>query len=149
LDALKILMPPKSKARLKDARVRSAWYTLLMAVKGMKMKQMILAAIVGIWATGAFAHSPLKTTTPADGTTISAVPTEISLGFKGKIRLTRVSVSKPDQASVDLDLSGSKGFISDYSIPFQLKGAGIYQVEWRGLGDDGHALNGSFSFTVD
>jgi len=27
-------------------------------------------------------------------------------------------------------------------------GPGIYEVEWRGLGADGHALNGTFSFTV-
>ncbi len=28
-------------------------------------------------------------------------------------------------------------------------GAGVYVVEWRGLGSDGHALNGTFSFTVE
>jgi methionine-rich copper-binding protein CopC len=28
-------------------------------------------------------------------------------------------------------------------------GAGVYFVKWRGLGADGHALNGTFSFTVE
>ena len=28
-------------------------------------------------------------------------------------------------------------------------GAGKYVVKWRGLSADGHALNGTFSFTVD
>jgi methionine-rich copper-binding protein CopC len=28
-------------------------------------------------------------------------------------------------------------------------GAGKYVVKWRGLGGDGHALKGIFSFTVD
>jgi len=28
-------------------------------------------------------------------------------------------------------------------------GTGNYLIEWRGLGGDGHALNGTFSFTVE
>jgi methionine-rich copper-binding protein CopC len=27
-------------------------------------------------------------------------------------------------------------------------GAGVYQIEWRGLGVDGHPMSGSFSFEV-
>jgi methionine-rich copper-binding protein CopC len=112
------------------------------------MKQIILALMLGIWANTAVAHSPLKATTPSDGSVISVAPTEVSLGFKGKIRLTRVSVSKSDQTKIDLDLSSGKGFVSDYTIPFQSMGNGTYLIEWRGLGDDGHALTGKFSFTV-
>ena len=112
------------------------------------MKQLVLAALVGIWATSAVAHSPLKTTTPGNGAVVSEAPTEISLDFKGKIRLTRVSVSTAGQDSVDLNLGASKGFVSSYTLPFQASGDGTYQIDWRGLGDDGHALTGSFSFSV-
>jgi methionine-rich copper-binding protein CopC len=28
-------------------------------------------------------------------------------------------------------------------------GEGIYRIEWRGLGADGHAMQGAFTFTVD
>ena len=33
-------------------------------------------------------------------------------------------------------------------LPMQDMGPGSYVVEWRGLGTDGHALNGTFNFTV-
>jgi methionine-rich copper-binding protein CopC len=33
-------------------------------------------------------------------------------------------------------------------LPMQDMGPGSYVVEWRGLGADGHALNGTFNFTV-
>lgn len=49
----------------------------------------------------------------------------------------------------DLDLDAFSGFISSYAIPMQYIGAGTYQIEWRGLGDDGHPMNAIFSFTVD
>lgn len=112
------------------------------------MKQIFLIGVALFWATSAIAHSPLKVTEPANETTISAVPNEVSLGFKGGIRLTRVTVTHADNDTQDLDLSGFSGFISEYSIPMNSQGAGLYVIEWRGLGDDGHALNGSFSFTV-
>jgi len=28
-------------------------------------------------------------------------------------------------------------------------GAGTYRIEWRGLGIDGHAMQGEFTFTVE
>ena len=116
--------------------------------QGMNMRTLMLAALVGVWATGAIAHSPLKATTPKNEAVMTEVPTEVLLDFKGKIRLTRVEMTHANHPSVDLDLSGHKGFISDYAIPLQGMGEGPYLIKWRGLGADGHALDGSFSFTV-
>lgn len=113
------------------------------------MKQIMLGAIMGLCTTAAIAHSPLEATIPANEATIAEAPSEIVMDFKGDIRLTRVSVTNGDHPSVDLDLDGFDGFISDYTIPLQSMGSGVYQIEWRGLGADGHALNGSFSFTVE
>ncbi|MGB3246522.1 MAG: copper resistance CopC family protein [Sulfitobacter sp.] len=113
------------------------------------MKSIMLAGIIGIWSTGAMAHSPLDGTTPADDAILSEVPSEVLLDFKGKIRLTRITMTYAEQSGVDLDLDGHDGFISQYAIPLQSMGNGAYIIEWRGLGADGHALNGSFSFTVE
>lgn len=113
------------------------------------MKSVLLAGIFAAWATGAVAHSPLSGTTPANEATIAVMPSEVVLDFKGDIRLTRLTMSHADQPSVDLDLSGFKGFISDYAIPVPSMGKGQYVIEWRGLGADGHALNGAFSFKVE
>ncbi|WP_157598808.1 copper resistance CopC family protein [Tateyamaria omphalii] len=111
------------------------------------MTRPILTSLMVLWATSAFAHSPLNATVPANEAIVAEVPSEIVLGFKGNIRLTRVAMTHAVHEA-DLDLDGFSGFISEYTIPMQSMGAGTYQIEWRGLGDDGHPMSGTFSFTV-
>jgi len=111
------------------------------------MKKPLLTSLMVLWATSAFAHSPLEATVPANEAFVAEAPSEIVLDFKGNIRLTRVTMTHAAHEA-DLDLGGVSGFISDYTIPMQSMGAGTYQIEWRGLGDDGHPMNGTFSFTV-
>lgn len=113
------------------------------------MKNVLLAGLIGLWSTAAVAHSPLKSTTPANEATVAIVPAEVLLEFKGGIRLTRLSMTHADQPSVNLDLSGYDGFVTDYAIPLEPMGSGVYMFEWRGLGADGHAVNGSFNFTAE
>ncbi len=113
------------------------------------MKVLFLAGVIGISATTAMAHSPLKATTPADGAKVEQTPEELSFDFKGKIRLTRVTVTVADDTDIDLDLSGHKKFATDYALPIEDMGSGVYEVEWRGLGTDGHAQKGTFNFTVE
>ena len=112
------------------------------------MKRPLLTSLMVLWATSAFAHSPLEATVPTDDAIVAEVPSEIVMDFKGNIRLTRVKMTHAMQEA-DLDLGGFEGFMSDYAIPMQSMGAGTYQIEWRGLGDDGHPMNGTFSFTVE
>lgn len=113
------------------------------------MKTILLAGMMGIWATGAMAHSPLDTTTPDNAATVTEMPTEVLMDFKGDIRLTRVSITHAGKHSMDMDLGEQKAFMQQFALPMHDMGAGVYVVEWRGLGDDGHALNGTFSFTVE
>lgn len=113
------------------------------------MKTILLAGIIGISATAAIAHSPLKATSPADGSKLEQTPAELSFDFKGKIRLTRVTVRVADDTDIDLDLSAHKKFTLDYALPIEDMGSGVYEVEWRGLGTDGHAQKGVFNFTVE
>jgi methionine-rich copper-binding protein CopC len=112
------------------------------------MKNILLAGTMVFLANGAMAHSPLNTTTPADEATIAAAPSELLLDFKGEVRLTKVSMTHAAEHSVDLDLSGNKGFISDYTVPMESMGNGEYVIDWRGLGKDGHPMKGSFTFNV-
>ena len=113
-----------------------------------KIKKLLLMLMIGVWASGAIAHSPLKITIPADESTVSLVPSELILEFKDKIRLTKVSVVHVNNPGMDLDLTDFKGFNSTYVIPMHDMGSGDYVINWRGLGADGHALTGYFSFTV-
>jgi methionine-rich copper-binding protein CopC len=105
--------------------------------------------LIGIWASGAAAHSPLESTTPANEAVVTEAPSEVLFDFKGDIRLTRVTMTHADHDGVKMDLTGHDGFIADYTIPLDGMGDGVYVIDWRGLGADGHALNGTFSFTVE
>ena len=113
------------------------------------MKTILLAGMIGTWAVGAMAHSPLNGTAPANEAIVLEMPTEILMDFKGDIRLTRVVITHADTHSMDMDLGEQTAFTQEFSLPMHDMGAGIYVVEWRGLGADGHALNGTFNFTVE
>jgi methionine-rich copper-binding protein CopC len=113
------------------------------------MKKLILAGMIGLWATGAMAHSPLDETIPANDATVAEVPTEVLMDFRGDIRLTRVKMTHAGKHSVDMDLGSQTAFGQEFAMPLEDMGFGEYVIEWRGLGADGHALNGSFSFIVE
>lgn len=113
------------------------------------MKTILLAGMIGIWATAAVAHSPLAATTPSNETIVTEMPTEVLMDFKGDIRLTRVAIIHAGTHSMDMDLGGQTTFAQKFALPMHDMGAGTYMIEWRGLGSDGHALNGRFSFTVE
>lgn len=113
------------------------------------MKHLLRAAVLCMWATGAMAHSPLLATSPEDQVTLAQMPAQVSMTFKGDIRLTRVTLSHANAKGVQIDLSNHKAFAQEFALPLEGMGAGVYTIEWRGLGTDGHVLNGSFSFTVE
>lgn len=113
------------------------------------MNNLASLALISMLATGAFAHSRVDTTTPENGATIAEAPSEISFNFAGDIRLTRVEMIHQDHPSVRLDLGDQTSFGRVFSLPLQGMGEGSYRIEWRGLGVDGHAMQGEFTFTVD
>ena len=113
------------------------------------MKNVLLAGLVGLWATGAMAHSPLEKTTPLNDAVVNVMPAEVILDFKGDIRLTRVAITHAETHTMDMDLGNQTAFMQEFALPMHDMGAGIYVVEWRGLGADGHAINGTFNFTVE
>jgi len=120
-----------------------------MLIKENNMRKIIFTGLFSfLLATSAIAHSPLKNTTPTDGSIILELPQSLLLNFKDSMRMTRMTLTYADRDVIEIDLIKYKTFISDYSIPLKSMGKGIYVVEWRGLGSDGHAMNGSFSFLV-
>lgn len=113
------------------------------------MKTIVTLALMAALAGGALAHSKIEETTPADGATITAVPAEIGLNFTKDIRLTRIEMAHEEDSAVRLDLGKQTDFGQAFTIPLPGNGAGTYVIEWRGLGEDGHAMQGAFSFTVE
>jgi len=113
------------------------------------MKLFAGVALLSVLATGALAHSKLAASSPADGTVITALPGEMTLTFNKKIRLTLVKITRGNAPGAKADLTGHKGFGTHFALPLTGSDSGVYRVEWRGLGVDGHAMQGDFSFTVE
>ena len=113
------------------------------------MKNLLVFVLITMLSTGAFAHSRVDTTTPENGAVLSDAPAEISLSFATEIRLTRVSLIHQDHPGQPLDLGEQKSFAEDFTLPLEDMGPGIYRIEWRGLGSDGHPMQGEFAFTVE
>ena len=113
------------------------------------MKILVTLALMTSLASAAAAHSRVDRTTPEDGSTLGDVPAQISLDFADDIRLTRVEMTHQDHPSVRLDLGNQTSFDRVFTLPLQGMGEGTYHVEWRGLGKNGHAMQGAFTFTVE
>lgn len=111
----------------------------------------LLAALLGLLglASAALAHPMVESTSPEHGAVLEQGPSSIDLEFRGGIRLTRVTLEAAGEETFDLDLSGHEGFLDSYSLPNQSEARGLHTVEWRGLGTDGHVMQGSFSFKVE
>ena len=114
-----------------------------------------LAAVVGAAAlvlgaaAPAIAHDGLVDSSPADGAAVTGAPDAVELDFTGEpLPLgTLVTVTGPDGADVssgDADISGTT--VTQAVAPDAPPGA--YRVAWRSTSSDGHALSGTFDFTV-
>ncbi len=94
------------------------------------------------------AHSPITSTSPEKDALVDTTPKTVTLNFKNKFRLTRVTSTHGSHDSVYLDTSHLTDFAKTFELPLVSMGAGQYRIEWRGLGSDGHVQSGEFSFTV-
>lgn len=96
----------------------------------------------------AHAHDGLVDTTPAGSTTVAAPPS-VELEFTGEpLPLgTLVTVTGPDGAAA----ADGPAEVVGTTVVQPLAGdlpAGGYRVDWRSTSSDGHALSGTFGFTV-
>jgi methionine-rich copper-binding protein CopC len=112
------------------------------------MKHIITAALLSLSISGAMAHSKVNKTTPNNGDVLKVAPANLDLTFAKKIRITKISVLFGTAPNVDLDLGNQTSFTKAITVPLDHEGIGVYQIKWRGLSTDGHAMAGSFSFEV-
>ena len=114
-------------------------------IGGMAVCFLVLAAP----ALPVAAHSPLVSSSPADGDTVTAAPRTIEMTFRGTARLVRLALSGARSGKVNL---GDGHLMVEkqrhtVSLPEMLPDE--YEVRWRALSADGHVVKGSFSFTVE
>ncbi|MEP6629814.1 MAG: copper resistance CopC family protein [Lapillicoccus sp.] len=106
-----------------------------------------MAWVVG-GASVAAAHDALRSTSPADGATVTTVPAEVVLTFdQPALALgTEVVVTDPSGSPVQ---DGAPSLV-DATVRQRVRGggAGTYAVRWRVTSVDGHPVSGTFTFTA-
>ncbi len=105
----------------------------------------VLAAL--IVSLAAFAHTPLKTSSPAADSTVAQV-SAIEVEFNDSVRLVRLQVMH-GEVEVPTGFAVNPEPVAAYRIEAPNLPAGKITVEWAAIGADGHTLTDTFSFTVD
>jgi copper resistance protein C len=112
---------------------------------------LILASLVGMPVTSAFAHSMLVKADPARRAVLSKPPTHIRLWFNEKIEGDYASLIVLDaQKHPITDIKPTLAPDDQKSIILQLPelAPGKYSVKFRVLSVDGHVVDSAFDFTV-
>jgi methionine-rich copper-binding protein CopC len=103
----------------------------------------------------AFAHDEVVSTSPAADSSVAAGPLTVSVTFNEDIMQMQdnsgevIEVTGPDGTDA---ATWSNGCVSvsgaTESTDVDLDAPGLYTVNWRSVSNDGHANEGSFTFTV-
>lgn len=115
------------------------------------MKKIIVLAFVFLltFASSAFAHTGLESSTPSNGQVIEDELKEIILTFEGKIEQSstfEVRNNSGEITSVE-DISINEGQMTG-TLSTALEN-GSYEIVWSIVGADGHPIEGNIPFTVE
>lgn len=114
----------------------------------MKRRSNIWCAVAACLIAGlAQAHARLERSTPADGSTLSAVPAALEMRFSEPARLTALWIQRdqqPRQALKSLPAATEKTL----RVVLPALAPGVYSVTWRVVSADGHIASGTVRFTI-
>jgi len=115
----------------------------------MKLATNILApaAIILAVVAPAFAHSTVKSVTPASGSVLLTSPAEVVITFNEPARMTSVVVDEPGTGERKLDATPS-GLASTFTLPAPKLGSGRNEIKWKALSKDGHPIQGSIIIVI-
>lgn len=103
---------------------------------------------LGLASQAAFAHSSKKGSQPTDGAVLAISPDMIGMTFDMPMRVTLVSLTDQDGTDYDLIRTDNMQPVKAFDATPPTLPKGTYRVDWRGLAEDGHPMQGAFSFEV-
>ena len=113
----------------------------------------LCAALLIISPTYAFAHGEMIRLNPAANSRVTAVPAEVSIEFDGKLQVlgnaTINSITvKDDKGQVISEPVSTVDGMKITSKITSLDVTGLISVSYRIVSEDGHPVEGEYSFTV-
>jgi methionine-rich copper-binding protein CopC len=99
------------------------------------------------------AHNVLKSSTPADGSTLERSPSELALNFNGQVRLVKLSLKRSGgregrEESIDVGFKPNLTAATSFAVPVPELASGAYSLEFSVIGEDGHTVAGHFNFGI-
>jgi copper transport protein len=97
------------------------------------------------------AHASVSSTNPSDGSVLAELPEFIEIVFNEKVTVAEGSARLIDATGAVTDLAERSNEPADvgarvrWDLP-ERTGTGWYAVSWRAVSEDGHGINGSFTF---
>jgi copper resistance protein C len=109
---------------------------------------------VSIWAAVLFAgtlgaaqaHSQLRTSTPAEGSTVAA-PVQAVLAFSERTHLAALTLTRGAESAIKVEPLPQQP-AQQLTVPLPKLTAGAWTLAWRAIGDDGHVTHGTVHFMV-
>lgn len=117
----------------------------------MRLVGVLLAGVL-VLLTGAPAvgHAGLVSTDPVDGSTVAALPEQLTLTFNEPVRLP--GAHAVSGVAADGSVWAVAAVARDKQVlvvPLDDPGTGTLALSWRVVADDGHELSGTLRFTVE
>ena len=111
---------------------------------------LLLAAafVVGAWwaATPAAAHDQLISSTPADGGTLTELPTQIVLEFNNELIDAAPALLIRDAANTTIHRATPEVDGRFATTAFPELGDGSYRIAWSVVSSDGHRIEGTIAY---
>lgn len=119
------------------------------------IKKILVLAIASFFALpiAAFAHGEMVQATPAVDSNVLTAPTEVSIEFDGKLQIIgNTNVNSIEVTNNQGQLISSQNSVvvgNKISTKLQLTDiTGLVSVHYRIVSEDGHPVEGDYSFTV-
>ena len=113
---------------------------------------MVLMTVIGVLglATPAWAHAVLESSSPAQGASLTAPPTEVKLTFGEAVTLppSPIMVVGPGGALWQFGEPTIAGPVVTVPVTSATGPAGSYVLTYRVISDDGDNVNGTIRFTM-
>ena len=113
----------------------------------MNLKNISVAVALCLVSGVLQAHTKLKSSTPAEGSKLTASPASITLQFSEATQITALSIQKSEATEQSLGPL-PRGPSEKVTVTVPKLAAGNYVVSWRAIGGDNHVMKGKLSFSV-
>ena len=132
---------PKLKALQAEGRI----FMLLVRARSVML---IAAAAFMVLPLAGHAHSTKEATVPADGSVLTTAPETIVMEFDMPMRVTMISLTDQDGSEHELTRTDAMEPVTEFQAHPPVLPPGTYRIDWRGMAEDGHAMQGSFRFEL-